>query len=583
MRTSKNRVQANADSGGAPDCPAAQDGAVESESFAGEYSAAALGDKRLYKRAVLFGNSAFRHCESSLPTMAGGANPASRLYKFLANARVTQEGLQAGFRQATVARAREAGGPVLLIGDTTTLTYGQHTKRTGLGVTAGGGVGFQAHVTLVVQERQGRPVGVSRCMTFARQPASPPPAAQTPPPPAAAATPSPDGQARQQSEQRERFRSKLRDPRWKKVWKSLLAFGNGGNRPPPASDLAQQAEPQAQPPAAAGKPKTKRGSGARKPGRSQDDPDNESHRWLAQALLAAKDLQGVPRVHVFDREADDYKTLCGLVQAGEDFVVRVCADRVMADRSRLSETLGGAVAILCRSVHINARKTAVGKKNQKTHPAREERVATLQISATTSTVPRSTHAPRSAPKSLTLNYVRVCEIDTPPECEPVQWCLETTLPIATAEQVERVVDIYCMRWLIEEFWKSLKTGCHIDRHQNESFGALAKLLTLCLPVAWKLLDLRTASRQTPQAPAAKFLTAEELTMLRALHGKQHPKAKLPAKPTISQAVWAIAALGGHFASNGEPGWLVLSRGWQRVADGLAAMRAMQALLGANSS
>ena len=35
----------------------------------------------------------------------------------------------------------------------------------------------------------------------------------------------------------------------------------------------------------------------------------------------------------------------------------------------------------------------------------------------------------------------------------------TTEPIDTVEQVLRIVDWYRARWVIEEFFKALKTGC----------------------------------------------------------------------------------------------------------------------------
>jgi hypothetical protein len=36
---------------------------------------------------------------------------------------------------------------------------------------------------------------------------------------------------------------------------------------------------------------------------------------------------------------------------------------------------------------------------------------------------------------------------------------------------------------------------------------------------------------------------------------------LSAEPTVREVLFAIAGLGGHLRSNGEPGWLVLGRGF----------------------
>lgn len=132
-----------------------------------------------------------------------------------------------------------------------------------------------------------------------------------------------------------------------------------------------------------------------------------------------------------------------------------------------------------------------------------------------------------------------------------------------------------MCWIIEEYFKALKTGCAFPSHQLESYSALTKLLAVLLVVAWKLLEIRTIARETPELPAQVVLTKQQVKCLQVLHNKEHPKTPLPAKPTIKQALWAIAGLGGHFKHNGEPGILTLGRGLRRLLqaeqDGLALL------------
>jgi hypothetical protein len=40
--------------------------------------------------------------------------------------------------------------------------------------------------------------------------------------------------------------------------------------------------------------------------------------------------------------------------------------------------------------------------------------------------------------------------------------------------------------------------------------------------------------------------------------------KLTSTPTVHDALWAVAALGGHIRSNGEPGILILHRGMAKL-------------------
>lgn len=42
------------------------------------------------------------------------------------------------------------------------------------------------------------------------------------------------------------------------------------------------------------------------------------------------------------------------------------------------------------------------------------------------------------------------------------------------------------------------------------------------------------------------------------------KKRLPRVPTHRQALAAVAQLGGHIRNNGEPGWFVLGRGFDKL-------------------
>ena len=164
-----------------------------------------------------------------------------------------------------------------------------------------------------------------------------------------------------------------------------------------------------------------------------------------------------------------------------------------------------------------------------------------------------THAPE---RELALNVVRVWEID-PPRGEPaVSWILFTTEPIGTAKQLLEIVDHYRSRWVIEEFFKALKSGCSIEKRQLESYRALSVALAVFLPIAWRLLLARSVARTMPNAPAAVIATKTQLLLLKH-------KLKLKAMPkTAVEATLAIAKLGGHLRRNGTPGWITLGRGFE---------------------
>jgi len=126
-----------------------------------------------------------------------------------------------------------------------------------------------------------------------------------------------------------------------------------------------------------------------------------------------------------------------------------------------------------------------------------------------------------------------------------------------------VVDAYRSRWLIEEFFKAIKTGCGYEKRQFESLHALLIMLATTIPVAWRLLALRWASRSRPDAPASEVLTDLQIRILR---GADPKKRGVPPRATVGQVTMAIARLGGHQKSNGQPGWQVLGRGMRRLTD-----------------
>lgn len=296
-----------------------------------------------------------------------------------------------------------------------------------------------------------------------------------------------------------------------------------------------------------------------------------SERWI-EAVKFAHDsaTPGAPLVHVMDREADDYPLLWMIQETGDQFVVR-------SSQNRRTEEVPGNLAgvmnlrpfVVERHVPLSRRGARRPPDELKRHPPRDSRIAKLSIRYGSVTVLRPGPVHPGIAPDLQLNVVDVVEL-APPEGEtPVRWRLLTTLPVATAADAERVVDIYRKRWLIEEFFKALKTGCALEERQAESVEALLNTLALLLPVAVRLLQIRAAGRTAPDAPADGLLDAFELEALRVLA----PKAKMGRRPTNREIMAAIAVVGGHLKSNGQPGWQVLGRGLQHLLIFAAGLRA----------
>lgn len=291
--------------------------------------------------------------------------------------------------------------------------------------------------------------------------------------------------------------------------------------------------------------------------RKSSDSRGESARWPRGIEAAERLLDGKTRaIHVMDREADSYPILAGLHDADRSYVIRAFQNRVLVgdEEQHLKDAAKAAQRSFEREVPLSRRPHIPGAPGKR-HPARKGRLARLSFAATTVEIPRTAKAKRGSSTSLALNVVYVVERRPPRGEPPVEWFLLTNLPVATADDIAFVVDCYRGRWMIEEYFKALKTGCAYEKRQLESAHSLLNAMAVLAPVAWRLLLLRHLARDAPERPASAALTPTQLDVLRAV-----ARRPIPAKPTVQDVMLAIAALGGHLPRNGNPGWLVLGRG-----------------------
>jgi hypothetical protein len=269
----------------------------------------------------------------------------------------------------------------------------------------------------------------------------------------------------------------------------------------------------------------------------------------------------VRAIYVMDREADAFELLASLLEAGHAFVIRGKFDRLIADGAdKLKSLVAREPLRLERDVDLS-RRSGHGRPPDanRRHPPRKGRGARLAVRACTVHLPRPPRAATKLPDGLELNVVHVTEPEPPAGETPVDWLLLTSEPIDRPEQIGRVIDIYRARWVIEEFFKALKTGCAYEDRQLESRHALLVALGLLVPLAWQMLLLRALSRDSPETRAERVLTDVQLRLLQL-----SDDVKLCANPTVEQALFAVARLGGHLRQNGQPGWLTLWRGFEKL-------------------
>ena len=116
---------------------------------------------------------------------------------------------------------------------------------------------------------------------------------------------------------------------------------------------------------------------------------------------------------------------------------------------------------------------------------------------------------------------------------------------------------------------TLQTGI-FEKRQLTTYEGLVRALAIFAPLAWRLLALRHLARASKPRLANGLLDDEQILLLCTLLAKR--RYALPVDPTVYDAMLGIAALGGHIKNNGDPGWLVIGRGFTRFVEAEAVWR-----------
>jgi uncharacterized protein DUF4338/transposase-like protein/transposase Tn5 family protein len=284
----------------------------------------------------------------------------------------------------------------------------------------------------------------------------------------------------------------------------------------------------------------------------------ESAKWL-HSFAAAQRLQGqcphTTVVSVGDREADIYELFAQATHAarGPQLLVRACRQRVLAqEQQSLCEHLRQQPLAGYSEVPVPRR----GKR-----PAR---IATLEVRF----APVTLRAPRAkrALGAVELWAVEAWERAAPAGVEALHWTLLTTLEVASLQQAQTMLDWYTIRWQIEVYHRTLKSGCRIKERQLGSAQRLENCLAIDMVVAWRIAQLARLNREIPNVPCSVFFAQAQWKALVSFINQSFIPPTAP--PTMHEATHMVAQLGGYLGrtGDGEPGTKSLWLGLQRLDD-----------------
>lgn len=289
--------------------------------------------------------------------------------------------------------------------------------------------------------------------------------------------------------------------------------------------------------------------------------DKESYKWI-EALQQSTEIipDSIKVVTLADREADIFEFMHEHNKIGRSFVIRNRFNRRLTKTKYKNDPKMRDVLAQKDPCGV----TTIELPAQRGRPARKAKLAIRSGSFTTplrSNLKGGASGNKDLPTVLAYNIVHAVEIDPPNKEDQIDWYLVTNEDVSTFEQAVEKLNWYKLRWQIETFFRTLKSGCRIESARLADADRIYKYNILMAIVAWRICFMTHAARLNPEAPCTEIMDEDHW---QALHLRVN-KTALPKKPpNVGQVVNWIAQLGGFLnrKSDGEPGSMTIWKGWQ---------------------
>lgn len=294
----------------------------------------------------------------------------------------------------------------------------------------------------------------------------------------------------------------------------------------------------------------------------------ESQRWIEGMRQAGEVLAQAASITVLsDREGDMYE-LFAQRPANVQLIVRACQNR------RIEQAAPQDAKLLFDLIEAQPEYGRV-KVEVPAAPGRRARTAELVVRFAPAVLRRPLHgADPTLPETVPVTLVEVREVAPPADgSKPIHWRLLTTHTVTTLAQAQRVVELYRLRWIIEEFFSTLKTaGFDIEAADISEPRAMINLVAATTVAAVTIKQLVQARDGTTDQRLTDAFDPDDQPILEAVSAKLEGKTERQRNPhpkgSLAFAAWVIARLGGWTGYYGKPGPKVM-----RI--GLAEFRAIK--------
>jgi hypothetical protein len=303
----------------------------------------------------------------------------------------------------------------------------------------------------------------------------------------------------------------------------------------------------------------RRGGGKRPSRRKRATADKESQRWIDGMKQAGEVLAAAASIMVIaDRESDTYE-LFGQRPANVHLIVRACQNRrIEPPEDAADNLLFGFIDSQPEQGRFVVTIPAA--------PGRKARTAELAVRFAPVELRKPRRGDPTLPKTVAVTLVDVREVSTPPDgSPPIQWRLLTTHTVGNLAQARRVLELYRLRWIIEEFFHTLKTaGFDIEAADISKPQAMINLVAAATIAAVTVKQLVQARDGTTDQRLTDAFDPDDQPILEAVSAKLEGKTQRQRNPhpkgSLAFAAWVIARLGGWTGYYGKPGPKVMRRG-----------------------
>ena len=234
-----------------------------------------------------------------------------------------------------------------------------------------------------------------------------------------------------------------------------------------------------------------------------------------------------------------------------DWIVRACQDRALdgagqheteqgqrsgTGASRLHEQVLASDVLFTHCIQVRGRKPKVSCEDRGRRQPRKSRTAEVEVRAVHVRLRPPRRPDRKLPP-VSVNVVLVSEIQPPANEPPVEWMLLTSMSIDDAEQVRQVIEYYCVRWMVEVFFRTLKSGCRVEARRFEQVDRLLPCLAVYLIVTWRTLYVCRLGRELPDLSCEAIFEPAEWRSVYQVIRRESPPAK---PPRLSEMVRMVA-------------------------------------------